>query len=378
KKMKLKRFIVGLLVVGMVLPGMCISAFAYSDVKDSDWYSGVVTYATDKGYFNGVGDDKFDPEGNMTRGMFVTALMNVAENTGMDATGSRSSSFTDVGSGDWFFDAVIWAADKSLVDGYGDGLFGPNDKITREQMATIMARFAEFMEITLNTNKTVSFTDSGEISDWAYDAVQLMASAGIIAGYETGAFGPADTLTRAQAATVIVRMMDPDWEDSIVDSTTYAAGTYKIGVDMPAGEYLITSGSSDSPTYMQVASDSSNSLDSTITNDNFYNRIYITVSEGQYLKFTAGTAILAKASSAYSATGGLYPSGMYLVGKDIPAGEYKISVEDGGIGLGYYEVCSDSLGVLDSIITNDNISSDTYQTLKEGQYIKRARCFIQA
>ncbi|MGL5514892.1 MAG: LptM family lipoprotein [Sporomusa sp.] len=161
--------------------------------------------------------------------------------------------------------------------------------------------------------------------------------------------------------------------------TQYDSGTYKIGVDMPAGEYLITSsGSGSISSYIEVASDSTGNLDSIVMNDNFYNRIYVTVEDGQYLQFT-GIAIAADDAESFSPTDGNYPSGMYKVGKDISAGEYKISLEDGGtLGYGYFEVTSDSSGSLYSIATNDNIQGDKYQTVSDGQYIKLSGCFIQA
>lgn len=156
--------------------------------------------------------------------------------------------------------------------------------------------------------------------------------------------------------------------DSEGSSSSYSSGMYKIGTDMPAGEYLITATSDFA--YMQVASDSSGELDSIITNDNFSNRIYITVAEGQYLQFD-GTAVLASDAPAYEPTGGVYGDGVYLVGKDIPAGEYKVSVSDDALtGMGYIELASDSSGEIGSIITNNNIQTDAYQTIQDGQYLK--------
>lgn len=157
-------------------------------------------------------------------------------------------------------------------------------------------------------------------------------------------------------------------EDAVAEEpqvTTYKAGMYKIGTDMPAGEYLIESNSME---YLEVATDSSGELDSIITNENFTNRIYISVSDGQYLKF-GGTATPVAEAPAYVAENGYYPEGQYLVGKDIPAGEYKISVTDNAMGMGYIEVSSGSSGTLDSIITNSNIEMDTYQTISDGQYL---------
>lgn len=157
-------------------------------------------------------------------------------------------------------------------------------------------------------------------------------------------------------------------EPKETESAGYSGGMYKIGADMPAGEYLITSAGG----YLEVSSDSSGSLDSIITNDNYTNRTYITVQEGQYLKFD-GTAIPVADAAGYTASGGTYPEGMYLVGKDIPAGEYKISSS----GRGYYEVSANSSGTLDAIITNENFDSDVYLTVSDGQYLKLNRAQIK-
>lgn len=159
-------------------------------------------------------------------------------------------------------------------------------------------------------------------------------------------------------------------------SKTYKAGTYKVGSEIPAGEYLLTTNDTNF-CYIEVSKDSSGTFESIITNANYYSRHYITVEDGQYFKFK-GTATLASEAAPYQAKDGLYPSGMYLVGKDIPAGEYKINVSANSIlGWGYYAVCKDSIGKLSSIITNDNIENSTYQTVSEGQYLILNQCYIQ-
>ncbi|MBO8169370.1 MAG: hypothetical protein H0Z35_09335 [Thermoanaerobacteraceae bacterium] len=143
---------------------------------------------------------------------------------------------------------------------------------------------------------------------------------------------------------------------------------YKVGKDIPAGEYLIIA---EGMGYYQVTKDSSGSLDSIVSNDNFTNTRYVTVSEGQYLEITGSKMILASEAEPQKPQNGEYADGMYKVGKDIPAGEYKV-VATGGIA--YLEVAKDSKGGLDSIITNDNFEGEKYITVKEGQYIKLVDC----
>lgn len=191
----------------------------------------------------------------------------------------------------------------------------------------------------------------------------------------SGDYLPETDLGAKEIMTKPAEQRETESEPSV---TTYGAGMYKVGDDIPAGEYLIEANTSTLPAYIEVSSDSSGTIDSIITNDNFYNRICITVSDGQYLQFSDGIATPATEAKPYQASNRLYPAGMYLVGKDIEAGEYKISVEDGSItGFGYYEVSSNSLGILDSIITNNNIQNDTYQTLADGQYITLSGTYIQ-
>lgn len=149
--------------------------------------------------------------------------------------------------------------------------------------------------------------------------------------------------------------------------TGYQTGMYKIGTDMPAGEYLITS----SGGYYAVTADSSGSLESIISNDNYRNRAYVTVQDGQYFQFD-GTAVPVSEAAAFTPVNGTYPDGMYLVGKDIPAGEYKVSATNGG----YYEVTANSTGDLGTIISNDNFDGEVYLTVQDGQYLKLSRSQI--
>ncbi|MDD3416360.1 MAG: hypothetical protein PHY47_20550 [Lachnospiraceae bacterium] len=161
-------------------------------------------------------------------------------------------------------------------------------------------------------------------------------------------------------------------------SNAIAGGMYKVGVDIPAGEYLLTSNSGAFPSYVEVSSDSSGAFESIVANDNYFNRTYISVADGQYLKFD-GSAVPSGEAPAYQSDNGAYPEGQYLVGKDIPAGEYKISLTEGSVsGLGYIEVSSDSSASLDSIVSNANIQGDTYQSVSDGQYLTLSGCEIKA
>ena len=143
----------------------------------------------------------------------------------------------------------------------------------------------------------------------------------------------------------------------------YDAGMYKVGTDIPAGEYILKP---SAMAYYQVATDSTGTLESIVSNDNFSGTRYITVSEDQYLTLTSCTAYPASYVSEGKVKNDNLSGGMYKVGVDIEAGEYKVTPE----GDGYYEVDSSSAGTLDAIVANENFSSDVYVTAADGQYLK--------
>jgi len=149
--------------------------------------------------------------------------------------------------------------------------------------------------------------------------------------------------------------------DNKPSSDAIKSGMYKVGVDLPAGEYVIVGSG-----YFEVDKDSTGSFDAILANDNFANRTIITVKDGQYFKFDRGAAYPIAKAPAVDTNSKVLKEGMYLVGKDFPAGEYKVEAE----GSGYYETDKDSLHGLNSIIANDNFDGTRYVTVKAGQYLK--------
>ena len=152
--------------------------------------------------------------------------------------------------------------------------------------------------------------------------------------------------------------------------TVYKAGMYKVGADIGAGEYFLTSTGSG---YYSLNSDSSGSFDSILENDNFKNSAYITVSDGQYLELSNCTMIAAGDAEPQKPVNGTYPSGMYKVGYEIPAGEYKLKPTSSS---GYYARLSKASSSLDAIIANDNFSGEIYLTIKDGEYLKLSNCVL--
>lgn len=158
-----------------------------------------------------------------------------------------------------------------------------------------------------------------------------------------------------------------------VDDYMLKAGMYKVGQDIEAGEYLIIA-EENTFAYFQVSRDSSGKLESIITNDNFKGNRYITVSTGQYLDIRDAVMYPIAQAPTLSAEDKKYPEGMYKVGRDIAAGEYKLIPEEGESA--YFEVTSDSKGLIESIVTNDNFTDEKYITISEGQYIKIMSCYL--
>lgn len=148
------------------------------------------------------------------------------------------------------------------------------------------------------------------------------------------------------------------------DNALKGSGHYKVGQDIPAGEYYVKCSSSN--LYVEIASDSSGSLDSIISNLNTNGGVYVTVKDGEYLKVTGGDIYEINKAPNRGAENGYYKDGMYKVGQDIPAGEYNVESTS---GLAYIEVDSDSRHTLDSIITNDNFENNKIITVSDGQYL---------
>ena len=170
-------------------------------------------------------------------------------------------------------------------------------------------------------------------------------------------------------------VVEKEKEEEVATTSALKAGTYKVGTDISAGEYLVFS---NGHAYIESSSDSSGNLESIIFNDNLMNgaHSYVTLKDGEYFKMTGGEMYLVEDAESVIPEDGLYQDGMYKVGNDIPAGEYKV-ILTGNLGMGYLEVSSDSSHQLGSIITNDNVQADTYITVKEGQYLKLQGLEIQ-
>ena len=177
----------------------------YTDVSASDWFSGAVDYMTEKGLMNGVSKTSFAPNMSLTRGMFVTILYRAAGEPKADAT----LKFTDVAIGMYYADAVNWVNANGIVLGVSETAFAPNQNITREQIATIMYRYAQHNGYDVTVTADLSaYEDAANVSDYAAEAMQYAVGAGYINGKTGTTLNPKDNATRAEIATILQRFIE--------------------------------------------------------------------------------------------------------------------------------------------------------------------------
>ena len=167
----------------------------------SAWYAKAVGFAVSHELFNGVSDTEFAPSKSMTRGMFVTVLNRLA---GAEDFAGKAE-FSDVAADKWYATGTVWAAANKIVSGYGDGKFGPDDAVTREQMAVIMYNFTKAMGYDVTGSASLDkFSDSASVHSWAADAMKWAVGSGVMSGNADGTLNPRGTATRAQVATIMM------------------------------------------------------------------------------------------------------------------------------------------------------------------------------
>lgn len=181
-----------------------ITSWPFTDVNAGDWFYQGVAYAYSNGLFKGATATTFEPETALTRGMLVTVL---GRYDGVSDTSAFTNTFADVADGEYYAAHIAWAADNKIVTGYGDGNFGPNDIITREQMATIMYRYMQYKGLAKDEDLSAALTyaDASAIADYAVDGVKYCYLKGIMSGKEGNTFDPIGSATRAEFATVMMR-----------------------------------------------------------------------------------------------------------------------------------------------------------------------------
>ena len=177
---------------------------ARTDLTDiaGHWAEEYIASLYEKSIVSGSGDGKFNPDSNITRAEFIQILYNMS-----NMTSDGSQSFKDVKAGDWFSQAVAWAVNFGITSGTSEDTFSPYEKITREQMAAMIYRYATLMGADWQTSETGEFADEGEIAEYAKYQVRWAKGAGIISGRPDGSFGPKDNATRAESAAMLSRLV---------------------------------------------------------------------------------------------------------------------------------------------------------------------------
>jgi hypothetical protein len=177
----------------------------YNDVAISAWYYKAVKYVTQGNIMIGTGEGKFSPDMPITRAMFAQIIYNYSGKPAI----TINSPFDDVLPDSWYYNAVVWASSKGIVAGYGNNLFGPDDLITREQMAVLLYNFAKSLGIDVEDDDDLSgYTDADIISEWARPAIGWAVSNGVIKGRTSETIVPDGNATRAEAATLLMQFIE--------------------------------------------------------------------------------------------------------------------------------------------------------------------------
>jgi len=178
----------------------------YEDIADSDWFFDYVRFTSENALMNGVSETVFNHGGALTRAMAAAALYRLAGSPAQE----YSPVFTDVPDEEWYTSAIMWAFDNGVITGYGNGRFGPGDRITREQLSVMLHRF-ELLANGGNTPRFAKYTnlfyDADKISVWAADAMTWAVSTGLISGMNAYELNPGGNATRAQFAAILTRYM---------------------------------------------------------------------------------------------------------------------------------------------------------------------------
>lgn len=180
------------------------AAPGYSDVKEGDWFYEAVGTVAERGLMTGAPDGTFRPEANVTRATVVTVLWRLAGSPEVE-----NEAFPDVPEGSWASGAVAWARLAGIAAGYSGGGFGPNDPVTREQLAVFLYRYALDQSAPVAEGVVDLYSDAGYISPWALTGMKHALGAGLMTGTTVETLSPLGYATRGELAEILVRLMTP-------------------------------------------------------------------------------------------------------------------------------------------------------------------------
>ena len=226
----------------------------FADVSENAWYYDAVKYAFENGLMLGISDNEFAPESQLTRAMFVTVLYRIENEPDMSSE-ILGYPFEDVDSESWYTDAVYWARKNGIVNGITDNEFAPNDNITREQMAAIIFRYAKYKNIAPTDNWAIKldYADLEEISDWAAEAVMYCKLKGLMQGKDNNMFDPKNSATRAETAAILQRLTENKYTSRLGYSMTYNPTAFTLDDSGDHDTFVFNSNEkTDAPIYITV------------------------------------------------------------------------------------------------------------------------------
>lgn len=225
--MKLKRVFCCIVMIGAMLIFGSLAAMAanmespvekFKDIDTKAWYIDDVEYVYENGIMNGMSDTMFGPNLAVTRGQFVTMLGRLVEIDDSSLESPQNTIFSDVKPTSYYASHIAWATEYGIVNGMSSTTFAPEQKVTREQMATMMARFSKVFQIYIPTKADTAFADDAAISKYAKEAVYGLKNIGILDGVGKNIFDPKGATTRAAAAKVMHYYMEYEPADTAVVS----------------------------------------------------------------------------------------------------------------------------------------------------------------
>ena len=197
----------------------------YSDVKPKRWSYADIMYVSERGLMNGTTATKFAPAETMTRAMVVTVFYRLEGEPSV----KYQPTFKDVKEGKWFTNAILGAAENKIVNGTGEGKYEPMANVTREQLATIIKRYADFkLVITNDTADITGYADYKRVHDYAREALAWANAVGLITGKTETTLAPREGATREQFAAILRRYTENDFEYILKYNTPYINTVLKI------------------------------------------------------------------------------------------------------------------------------------------------------
>jgi hypothetical protein len=179
---------------------------SFADVPSTNWAADAVAFASAHELFSGTSETTFSPDQSMSRGMLATVLYSLEGRPDQALTmQDLTDGYSDVSGDAWYAGGIAWAVENGIANGYGNGTFGPNDSITREQLAVMLWKYAGSPKA---SGQDLTFTDADQASSYAREALSWAVENGILSGYTNGQLAPGGTATRAQAAQMLKNFME--------------------------------------------------------------------------------------------------------------------------------------------------------------------------